>query len=79
MNSVLFILVNAQLLDSNRPKVLPKNSPLSQVLNVAEEKLSDSESMARSKCHLEPDEKAKLLSGILALDVDQNWKQQKKE
>lgn len=72
MNSALSTSANAQLSDSNRPKALPKNSPLSQVLNAAEEKLSDSESVAGSECDLEPDEEAELSSGILASDANQN-------
>lgn len=52
MNSASFTLVNAQLSDSNWLKALPKNSILSQVLNMAEEKLSDSESVTRLECDL---------------------------
>lgn len=66
------ILANTQLLNSNWPKTLPKNSFLSQVLNIAEEKLSDLESLARSKCNFELDKETKLLSKILTSDADQN-------
>lgn len=78
MNNTTSTSVNAQLSDSNRPKALPKTSPLSQVLN-AEDELSESESVAESECDLELDADADLFSGMLASDADQNRRQQKKE
>lgn len=78
MNNTIFILANAQLSDSNRPKALPKTSLLSQVVNTKDE-LSDSESVAKSECDFELDEEADLFSGILASNADQNRRQRKKE
>ena len=72
------ISANAQLSDSNRPKALPKTSPLSQVLN-AEDDLSDAESIAGSEADFEYDEEANLFSGILASDADQDRRERKKE
>ena len=72
MNSISFTSVNAQLLDSNRPKSLPKNSFFSQMLNVEEEKLSDLELVARLECNLKLDKKVDLFSEILISNADQN-------
>ena len=79
INSTFFTSANALLLDSNRPKALPKNSPLCQILNVGEEKLSDLESVAGLECDLELNKEVDLFSRILASDADQNRRQQKKE
>ena len=49
------------------------------MLNVKEEELSDLESVAGWDYDLEQDEKVDLFSRILALNIDQNQKQQKKE
>lgn len=45
INSILSTLANAQLLNSNQSEALPQNSPLSQMLNVAEKELSNLESI----------------------------------
>ena len=68
-NDTISISANAQLLDSNRPKALAKTSFLSQVVN-AEDKLSDSGSVAESKGEFELDKEAELFSEILALDAN---------
>lgn len=44
------------------------------MLNVAEEELSNLESVTRLEYDPELDKEAKLLSGILASNADQNWK-----
>lgn len=75
MNSTSSILANAQLLDSNWPKALPKNNLLSKMLNIKEEKLNDLESVARSEYDLELNKEVDLFSGILASDANQNWRQ----
>ena len=72
INSTSSTSANAQLSDSNRPKALPKNSLLSQMLNMEKEELSDLESVAGLECDLELDEEVDLFSRILALDADQN-------
>lgn len=57
---------------------MPKTSRLGQIVN-DEDKLSDSKSIAKLNSDFELDEEANLFSGILALDVDQNQRQRKKE
>lgn len=79
MNSTSSTSVNVQLSNSNWPKTLPKNSPLSQMLNVEEEKLSNLELVAKSECDLELNEEVNFFSKILALNADQNGRQQKNE
>lgn len=74
MNKTNSTSANAQLLDSNRPKTLPKTSLLSQVINV-KDKLSDSKSVPKSDCDFELDKEANLFSGMLALDADQDQRQ----
>lgn len=64
---------NTQLSISNRPKALPKASPLSLVYNV-EDKLSDLESIASLEDEDELDEKTDLFLGVLATKADQSWR-----
>ena len=70
------MLVNAQLSDSNRPKA----SSLSQIVN-AKDSFSDSKSTAGSNAGSDAkfDEDADLFLGVLATEVDQDWKQKKKK
>lgn len=78
-NSASTILANAELSNSNRPKVLPKASALSLVQNL-EDKLSDSEFVTSSEADYNlDDKKTDPFSEVLTMDVDQNWKQQKKD
>lgn len=79
INSIFSTSANAQLLDSNWPKALPKNSSFSQMLNVEEEKLSDLKSVAGLECDFKLDKEVNLFSKILASNANQNQKQQKKK
>lgn len=74
--AISFTSVNAQLSDSNWPKA----SPLSQIINT-KNSLSNLESIAGSKGSFNTkfDEDVDLFLGVLATEVDQNWKQKKKE
>lgn len=56
-------------MNSNWLKALSKTSFLSQVVNV-KNKLSDLESIAKSKGDFELNEEAGLFSRMLALDID---------
>lgn len=64
------ISANAQLLDSNCLKSLSKISPLSQVVNVNEGNLSNSESIGGLKVDFNIDKEVDLFD--LAMDADQD-------
>lgn len=61
-------------MDNNWPKILPKTSPLSQIVNTKDE-LGDFKFVVKSECNFELDEEANLFLAILALNIDQNWRQ----
>lgn len=68
---------NTQLSDSNWPKDLTKASFLSIIYNL-KHKLSDSELVAVSEANYDLDGEADIFFEVLAMDVDLNRKQQKK-
>lgn len=74
MNNTNSILANTKLLDNNRPKVLPKTSSLSQIVN-AKDELSDFKFIVKLKYNFKLGEEANLFLAMLALDVDQNRRQ----
>ncbi len=70
--------VSAQLSDSNRPKALPKVSPLSQVL-IAQDDCSDLESIAGTEAEFKINDEADLLSELFFTEVDEEQRQRKKD
>lgn len=64
MNSTSSISANAHFSDSNWLKILLKNTPLSQMLNVEQEELGDLESVAGSQCNLKLDKEVDFFLGF---------------
>ena len=69
---------NAQLSNSNCPKLPSKISPLNQVVNCNDD-LSESESIARLEANIDFGKGADFFLGALAIDVEQNRSKKKKE
>lgn len=73
ISSTCIALANAQLLNSNRPKILPKARSLSIIYNLKNE-LSDSESLAGLETDYNLDEEADIFFEVLVMDTDLNRK-----